>query len=160
MWSCLEFCCMLYTRTTFPQICVFISGDRLIFGVFTVLFMKWSQMVNYNYSELFEIWKNWEFPETYLRDFTWYLYLGLQLRSPAQYTSAMCLCRQLLDYLLQPFRVLAPTLSAGELSLRKIEGPDRGSTIGFYYAVNPTRIFSPSRNLDGYFWPPASRTYS
>ena len=31
---------MLYTRTTFPQICVFISGDRQIFGVFTVLFMK------------------------------------------------------------------------------------------------------------------------
>ena len=142
----------------------------------------------------------------------------------------MCLCRQLLDYLLQPFRVLAPTLSAGELLLRKIEGPDRGSTIGlacsrrsdcragekiheekknegrlegergrelsppflpppacfpgvqlnslpiywrallserleqatigFYYAVIPTRIFSPSRNLDGYFWHPASRTYS
>ena len=59
----------------------------------------------------------------------------------------MCLCRQLLDYLLQPFRVLAPTLSAGELPLRKIEGPDRGSTIGLYYAVIPTRIGSPSRNL-------------
>ena len=141
----------------------------------------------------------------------------------------MCLCRQLLDFLVQPFRVLAPTLSAGELPLRKIEGPDRGSTIGldcsrrsdcrareknsrterrrgetrrgkgertlappssppcfpgvqlnslptychallserleqatigFYYAVIPTRIFSPVRNLDGYFWHPASRTYS
>ena len=51
-------------------------------------------------------------------------------RSPAQYPSAMCLCRQLLDFLVQPFRVLAPTLSAGELPLRKIESPDRGSTIG------------------------------
>ena len=27
-------------KNVFPQICVFISGDRLIFGVFTVLFMK------------------------------------------------------------------------------------------------------------------------
>ena len=34
------------------------------------------------------------------------------------------------------------------------------ATIGFYYAVIPTRIFSPSRNLDGYFWHPASRSYS
>ena len=88
---------------------------------------KWFLYVS-NFSRYLE--KNWEFPETYLGDFTWYLYLGLQLRSPAQYTSAMCLCRQLLDYLLQPFRVLAPSLSAGELLLRKIEGPDRGSTIG------------------------------
>ena len=40
MWNCLEFCCMLYTRTSFPEIRVAISGDRLIFGVFTVLFVK------------------------------------------------------------------------------------------------------------------------
>ena len=56
MWSCLEFCCMLYTRTSFPQICVFISGDRQIFVFFTVLFMKWSQMV-FIYLELFEIFR-------------------------------------------------------------------------------------------------------
>ena len=126
--------------------------------------------------------------------------------------------------------MLAPTFSAGELPLRRIESPDRESTVGlacsrrsdsrareknsrrerkrgetrrgkgertiappsspppcfpgvqlnslptycrallserleqatmgFHYAVIPTRIFSPSRNLDGYFWHPASRTYS
>ena len=44
MWSCLEFCCMLYTRMSFPEIRVAISGDRLIFGVFTVLFVKWNQI--------------------------------------------------------------------------------------------------------------------
>ena len=44
MWSSLEFCCMLYTKTSLPEICVAISGDRLIFGVFTVLFVKWSQI--------------------------------------------------------------------------------------------------------------------
>ena len=32
--------CMLYTKTSFPDICVAISGDRLIFGVITVLFVK------------------------------------------------------------------------------------------------------------------------
>ena len=31
---------MLYTKTSFPELCVVISGDRLIFGVFTVLFVK------------------------------------------------------------------------------------------------------------------------
>ena len=31
---------MLHTKTSFPEIGVAISGDRLIFGVFTVLFVK------------------------------------------------------------------------------------------------------------------------
>ena len=31
---------LLYTRTSFRDICVAIFGDRLIFGVFTVLFVK------------------------------------------------------------------------------------------------------------------------
>ena len=31
---------MLYTKKSFPEICVAISGDRLIFRVFTVLFVK------------------------------------------------------------------------------------------------------------------------
>ena len=31
---------MLYTRMSFPEIRVAISGDKLIFGVFTALFVK------------------------------------------------------------------------------------------------------------------------
>ena len=57
------------------------------------------------------------------------------------------------DSLLQPFRVLAPTLSAGQFPLLKT-CPDRGSPIRFYYPVFPTLIFSPSRNLEGCFWRP------
>ena len=41
-------------------------------------------------------------------------------------------------------------LPAGELPLPK-KCPDRGSPIGFYYPVFLILIFSPSRNLDGYF---------
>ena len=123
---------MLYTRTSFSQIWVFISGDRQIFGVFTVLFMKWSQMVFICF-ELFEIFrKKLRISENIFRWF-YVIFVSrptIKISSTGDDPSAMCLCRQLLDYLLQPFRVLAPTLSAGELLLRKIEGPDRGSTIG------------------------------
>ena len=69
------------------EICVASLDDRLVFFcVFTVIFTKWSQIF-YRYLEHFgDIWekifeifreKNRQFPETYLGDVSWYLYLGL-----------------------------------------------------------------------------------
>ena len=89
---CLEFCCMLYKNIIFWNLCCHFRWQAIFLCFYvTVIFMKWSQKF-FRYLELFrdtvyleknfEIFrKNWEFPETYLGDFSWYLYLGL-IRPP------------------------------------------------------------------------------
>ena len=43
MWNCLEICCICCRRIQFPEICV-ANLDNSLFFVFTVIFMKWSQI--------------------------------------------------------------------------------------------------------------------
>ena len=70
------------TFNKMPEICVAILDDRLVL----LIFMKWSQIFLRYLEHLeknFETFrkKNSEFPETYLGDFSWYLYLGLTVDS-------------------------------------------------------------------------------
>ena len=61
------------------EICVGILDDRLFYLCFYCNIYEMKPDIFEIFRKKFrDIWeKDWEFPETYLGDFSWYLYLGL-----------------------------------------------------------------------------------
>ena len=60
------------------NLCCHFRWLAIFLRVFTVIFMKWNKLFLRYLERFWDILKkNWAFPETYLGDFSWYLYLGL-----------------------------------------------------------------------------------